>query len=297
MLTAVYIANDKIQTVTGKGTKKSILVKKCCWESLKEGTAINGIITDENAVKDTLVKMWRENELPDKNITLVVEGRGIHHKLIFAPRLKENRMLEFLKGEFSDIEGFENMIFDYSVTENMNAYGGVTVLACMAEPEFIKGYKEMFDELGIKLSRIDTSLNCHIKLARRIESFKNKTFVIASADFNQINLALFVKGKYRFSSTNRLNCERNSKDMPEDIAGMISLINQFNKSQKSGSDITDVYLGGFTDKECDKIKEMGSSLEMNIEKFPSGQGVISECGNFSSAEFINVLGAVDNERS
>lgn len=292
MTTAVFITNDKIQVAQGGMKGKTLAVKRLFQEPLEEGAMINGIITNDSDVKEAVKRMWKKYELPDKKITLIVQGRGVSTKLVNAPKLNENKMLAFVKGEFSGNENYQDMVFDYSVRERNGENGGAVVLACMAEPDFLRAYTDIFGSLGIKLEKIDTALNCQIKLSEKISEFGNKTFVICLADRNTVTMTLFVNGKYSFSNSSRLNAERNSPDLADNVGRLVSSIIQFNKSEKNGFDITDVYFGGFDDGEYQPLSVIGSAFGINAQKFTAGKAVRFEKGNNSAADCVCILGGL-----
>lgn len=292
MKTAVYIKSDRIQAARGSFSDGRAVIRDYWEEPLGEGTMINGIITDEQAVAAALKRLWIKSGLSDKKVTLVVDGRGISAKLLTAPALKGNKMLSFIKEEFSDSEGYENMIYDYAVTEAPRGKDGLSVLAFMAEPEFIKSYTELFRSAGIGLSGIETALNCRVKLFRLIRELHTEKCVIAQAETNTVITTLFVNGSYRFSGRTRLTEERSTQGFVNETAKIVSSMLQFSKAGNSGEDITNVYMGGFSPDEESLLRKAGKELNVSVECFTAGPWVRFENGGSDISGRIEIAGAV-----
>jgi Tfp pilus assembly PilM family ATPase len=72
MATSVYLSNEEIIVISGKASKRSIKVKEFHSVTMPEGAIINGIITNEDIIKQTLFQMRKKRFLPKKNIHLIM---------------------------------------------------------------------------------------------------------------------------------------------------------------------------------------------------------------------------------
>lgn len=273
MKTAVYIKSDRIQAAQGFAGDGRLTVKSFCEQPLGEAAMINGIITDETAAKAALKSMWKRYSLPEKNITLVVDGRGLNQKLLEVPALKGEKMISCIRQEFSETENQDKMLCDWATLGRNPDTGGLTVLACMAEPDFVRSYADLFSSVGIKLSSMDTALNCRIKLIGMLGELKEKTFILSQAEANTVSMTLFVNGMYRFSGRTRITAERDTKAFSEETANLVSSMIQFNKAANTGHDITDLFIGGFSHGEQALLRESAAALGLPAQLLSGGRTV------------------------
>lgn len=268
MLTSVYLSNEQVLVVNGKATKNKIKVKSFLTRALPEGTMINGVITNEAAAKAVLTQLRRERRLPKKDVRLVIDSGSVLLKLEKVPALGPKKLLEYTKNAFSEVaESHENLLYDYSVVvpRNKGTRGG-TVLCSAVESQFIESYIELFSAAGIQLYSINIALNCVVKLAHYLNELAKKTYILCTIDGNIVISSLFLEGQYSFSNRSRLFSERGTEESATEIGRTISSLVQFNKSQKSGSEVTSVYLCGLYQGEsalCHTI-----TAELGIETSP-----------------------------
>ena len=119
----VYITNNKIQVLTGSCVKNKLQVVNFYEEPLEEGCILNGIIMNNYSLQNTLTQMWQKNNLPTKNVTLVVNGSSITVKPLKIPQVNPKNVPGLIRAEFKDIEGVQNMLVDYSVVNPKNQDG------------------------------------------------------------------------------------------------------------------------------------------------------------------------------
>jgi len=95
MAVSVYISNTSIKVVNGKSGKNKITVKDAVRRSIPEGLIINGIITNENGLKDEIKKIWNEYNLPLKDVRLVISGKYVMFKLMKVPNTTPKNICRF----------------------------------------------------------------------------------------------------------------------------------------------------------------------------------------------------------
>lgn len=273
MIVSVYISNESIHMITGVKSRSSINVGQAIDEKINDGCIINGVITDTASLKSTLENIYTKCSNIPKNIWLTIDGSSIITKIIEVPLLKEDKLIPFLNENFQDIENSQNMIIDYMVLEQKNQAGGATVLAVLIEKDFITQYIELFSSAQIKIESIDISLGCLIRYVSSIKSLTDKTFILSVFDKNTTMLVLFTSGKYRFSKRVRIVAENDSDEMFEELVKILMNMIQFNKSEKSNKDITDIYFGGFLPQENSIYSRLSENLGVNVSVVPESSEI------------------------
>ena len=231
-------------------------------QKLPEGCILNGVITDEAALKTELSAMWKAFRLPKKGLRLVLESGAVSTKLLTLPNLSKPAYMNKLISD--NLPGSESgeAVYDYK-TLGAAPEGGISVLACMAERSFVKSYIELFSGAGLKLASIDLAVSGLIRLVKFCGEFSDRTFVISVIDRNNVSQFLFIKGEYRFSNRTRVMWNRDTPELADEMARMVSSLVQFNKSEKSGEDITNVYFCGFSDEEINSASLNFDNIEFS----------------------------------
>lgn len=277
--TSVYISNESIHVIKGNYSGKKVTVKDILETKIQEGCIINGVITDTQAMKQSI----ESAHIDAKSINLVIDGTNVITKVIEVPLLKDrDKLLTIIAESFQDIENRENMLADYMVLEEKNAAGGATVLATLVEKDFVAEYIELFESAGIKIESIDISLACMIRYIMNITQLCEDTFVYAVVDKHTVTFVLFVEGDYRFSRRIRLMDENDENAMFEELERTLLNLIQFNKSEKAAHDITDFYFSGFTKGSYDLYRRLTESIGVNVTASQTPDEV-----RFRGAENIN----------
>ena len=200
----VYITNNKIQVLTGSCVKNKLQVVNFYEEPLEEGCILNGIIMNNYSLQNTLTQMWQKNNLPTKNVTLVVNGSSITVKPLKIPQVNPKNVPGLIRAEFKDIEGVQNMLVDYSVVNPKNQDGSCSILAVLSTKEFVTSYISLFKEAKIELDVIDLVQNCLIKMMKRLKSLQNKTYAVFILDKNMLMQCLFSNDNFVMTRRSRI---------------------------------------------------------------------------------------------
>lgn len=285
--TSVYIANQSVHVVKGNFAAHKVNIKEIREAAVSEGCILNGVITDQQALKQSIVNAF----IDAKSINLVIDGTNVITKLLEVPQLRDQKKLvSVIQDNFQDIENRENMITDYMVIDPCNEQGGATILATMVEKDFLAEYIELFTSLGLKIDSIDISLSCMIKYIMNITKLYEDTFVYAVVDKNTMTLMLFVEGYYRFSRRVRIMADRdNERELLDEITGVLLNMIQFNKSEKNNHDITDFYFSGFLPQGHEFYSQLSDSVGVNVAAaFTPSE--IKYTGKYNVNDFVYAIG-------
>ncbi|MBE6852085.1 MAG: hypothetical protein E7505_01225 [Ruminococcus sp.] len=284
--TSVYISNESIHVVKGTGSKRNVRIKEIIESKVQEGCIINGVITDQAALKQSI----ESAAIDSKSIRLVIDGAGVMTKLLEVPMLRDKEKLTTLINDnFQDIDNRENMITDYMVLEQRNSAGGATVLATLVEKEFVSEYIELFESLGFKIESIDISLACMIKYIMNINDLIDETFVYAVVDKHTVTFALFVEGDYRFSRRIRIVAEDNKEELFDELVRTLLNLIQFNKSEKTNNDITDFYFVGFLPEYDEIYRRLTDTIGVSVTAAPVPDEIKYK-GTENANNFIYAIG-------
>lgn len=289
----VYISNNKIQVLLGSYVKNRLQVQSVCEEPLEEGCILNGIIMNAFSLQNTITQMWQKYNLPSKGVHLVVNGSSVTVKPMKIPQTAPKNVPGLIRTEFRDMENIQNLIVDYSVTNLRNPDGTCSILAVLSTKEFIMSYVNLFKEAKIDLEVIDLVQNCLIKLMKRFKSLQGKTYAVFILDKNMLMQCLFSNDNFVMTRRSRILAEPEDPGFEREIGQNINSIIQFNKSEQTGSDITEFYLSGFPDAAVPLFPRFEENFHVQVRTFPEyTPAEITLPENMRLAEYCILLGSL-----
>ena len=289
----VYISNNKIQVLLGSYAKNRLQVQSICEEPLEEGCILNGIIMNAFSLQNTITQMWQKYNLPAKGVHLVVNGSSVTVKPMKIPQTAPKNVPGLIRTEFRDMENIQNLIVDYSVTNLKNPDGTCSILAVLYTKEFIMSYVNLFKEAKIDLEVIDLVQNCLIKLMKRFKSLQGKTYAVFILDKNMLMQCLFSNDNFVMTRRSRILAEPEDPGFEREIGQNINSIIQFNKSEQTGSDITEFYLSGFPDAAVPLFPRFEENFHVQVRTFPEyTPAEITLPENMRPAEYCILLGSL-----
>ena len=289
----VYISNNKIQVLLGSYAKNRLQVQSVCEEPLEEGCILNGIIMNAFSLQNTITQMWQKYNLPSKGVHLVVNGSSVTVKPMKIPQTAPKNVPGLIRTEFRDMENIQNLIVDYSVTILKNPDGTCSILAVLSTKEFIMSYVNLFKEAKIDLEVIDLVQNCLIKLMKRFKSLQGKTYAVFILDKNMLMQCLFSNDNFVMTRRSRILAEPEDPGFEREIGQNINSIIQFNKSEQTGSDITEFYLSGFPDTAVPLFPRFEENFHVQVRTFPEyTPAEITLPENMRPAEYCILLGSL-----
>lgn len=289
----VYISNNKIQVLLGSYVKNRLQVQSVCEEPLEEGCILNGIIMNAFSLQNTITQMWQKYNLSSKGVHLVVNGSSVTVKPMKIPQTAPKNIPGLIRTEFRDMENIQNLIVDYSVTNLKNPDGTCSILAVLSTKEFIMSYVNLFKEAKIDLEVIDMVQNCLIKLMKRFKSLQGKTYAVFILDKNMLMQCLFSNDNFVMTRRSRILAEPEDPGFEREIGQNINSIIQFNKSEQTGSDITEFYLSGFPDAAVPLFPRFEENFHVQVRTFPEyTPAEITLPENMRPAEYCILLGSL-----
>ncbi|MEG0750815.1 MAG: pilus assembly protein PilM [Oscillospiraceae bacterium] len=280
MTTSVCIHNNEIKVLCGSLSRSCLAVEEWHSVSLPDDAVINGVVISDAPVRAAISELRGKLGNAFDKVNLVLNSNSTLVKRANVPLLPERKLIKLVENEFSDMEDSrDELMYDYMVLSPHNSQGGGSILCTAVEKAFVASYISLFSELGVKIAAIDIALASLVRLAST-SRIAGKTCIMSVLDADAVNSALFVDGAFRFNGHARLFQERGTVESSLEISQHISSIIQFNASEKTGREITHIYLGGLYKNEqritiqdddltssslADYIK---SALDVEVLEFP-----------------------------
>lgn len=305
MQTLVYFSNDGIQVLQGiiKGGQLNITSFKTL--PVEAGALINGVITNEELVKEAITEAVKENPALFKSIRLVIDSSLIATKNVEVPKLKPNELAALAINEFEDSAGnYDELVVDYAQILGVN---GSNIFCCGVEKRVLESYVNLFESLKTKVTGIDVGMNAIIQYVTATRDFKGMTFAFNILDGKNLVSFLFENGIYIFSTRSRLLSERGTDAFADELSGKLSSLIQFNKSQKSAHALNMSLYAGLDEYELNALKALNFDPELSLfimpktpnvkigfsmeESFDFGKFLIPMAGFFAGMKPINLYAA------
>lgn len=171
----IFISNHNVQVIKGSCDRNDMIkVDDYKQYELTEGCMINGIITDDQPIKEILDTI-KGNGV--NSCRLVIDSGQIIVKNMNIPILKGKEIIKIVQDELASVEqGNEEMIYDYSVLrKNYEDQPGGEILCCSLEKKLLTSYIDLFSSAGIKLTTVDISVNALMKLTQELPDLEHQT--------------------------------------------------------------------------------------------------------------------------
>lgn len=269
MDTVIYFFNDLLKLISGKVSGKSIHVKKASTVKLDEGVLINGVITDEEALKQVLLRLKKEKKLQGK-LRIVIDSTNILTKRCTVPMLAPKQLLKYTADEFADLsETYQELVCDYAVLDAKaaDAKNG-TILCSAVEKELLQRYIDLFQSAGMKADSIDISLNGFLKALSYMPELAGKTYIFSIVENGNMISALFVDNIYLYSSRSRLFSPAGTEALANEILTQMSSLIQFNKSEQTKKEIETAYFCGLDADTLKVLSELAKGLSLPVSEMP-----------------------------
>lgn len=284
MNTAICFSNNQIKVVCGAVKGKRVKVRSYFTEPLPDGVINNGAILDPEHLKVKLMSLKRSRHIGNK-AWIVIDSSNILFKASNMPFMKPNEIQAAVRQEFDNLDSsYEELVFDYSVLEPCcegQKYG--RVLCCAMGRKMLQSYMDVAKAAGISLGGCDIAANGIIKAVALLPKLCEETFVLSTVENRSISCLLFSKGNYLFYNRSPLLSEPGTDEYAAEVAGKLSTIKQFYKSEQGSDTLERAYLYGITEKELEQCRVMVSYLGMSLDALP--ESPLVQAGNKHAVPF------------
>ncbi len=277
MNTIVYLANQKIQIVTGTSNNYSVSVKKCYTFDAPEGCIINGTIMDPGLFISYMKDLWAERGLPAKDVSLIINSTKFIGRTITMPVMNDKKSIEYIAREYADMGREGDMI--YSNIHIANAEGRMKKIYVEGiAPEFIAEYVDMFAEFGVKLSGVYSAESTLITLTKNTVARDNKTFVLLIADSMTLTTILWIDGAFYYYNQSRCFNDPGTIEYAQDIARSLSQLSQFMQANQIESPLEIIQIAGVKEDSIynQAIADAGITTPVKFFSFSDRAGSASD---------------------
>lgn len=292
MDTSIYFSGQGIKIAVGNPSESKLSLKTITTIPVERDVMINGVITNDFAVKHMILEAWDKYKLP-KSIRIVIDSSSVMLKALTVPSVSEKNLYSIISREYTDSDNFSDLIFDYCVEDPCLEEGGASIISFAAEKSFIGSYVDLFADLkGAKIKSIDVAQNCCIRFMKFNKETAGKTAILAVSDGNILSLLLFVNGKYRFSNRARLFSDPETVDYTDEISNALSFILQFHRSERSSAEISDIYFCNLGEQSQRVINTIGLIFDrQRVMELPVPKECVSgSAGGDKISDYIYCLG-------
>lgn len=282
----IYISNEKISVVTAEVKRDVLRVEDYFHVPLREGTILNGVIIDDQEMKNALKNVY------DRGIheaCLIVDSAKILAKSAVVPKMREHEILQFVKDELSTIDNnSEDVIYDFSyLGEDSSAKGASKILCVGVERKFIESYLDVFNAAGIAITSIDYAINVLINLVKELRGFLDKTYAVSQVDGQNLISVLFINNEYALTNRSRIFATRGTPEFENEVINAVSQLKQFASSSQQDYPMSDVYFFGLNDEEeMSLFTRVRTTLNLVASQLPDSKSIYA-VNNISNSFDIN----------
>ena len=274
MSVVVFLSNTNIQIATGAPSGKGVKVTKLCSEPLPEGAVLNGVVMDADMLTETLRSVWQINKLPKTEVMLILNSPQLRANRIDAPVQPDKKTTEYIKRETSDSDygRFQNPVTGWYIVSKDNKAKMQKIIYETAEADFVKGYVDIFEKVGLKLASIHNGVQLAAEFFTKPSA--GKTLIYMILDGNSLVTVFFAEGKYYYDSTSRLFAQPGTPEFAREIYNSVSAIRQFISAQHLNETVKDILFAGLTGPQ---VQQLGNDIlnidsEVDVSMVPMPQG-------------------------
>ncbi len=295
MSVSVFFSNKIIQIAVGSRGKNAKL-ERVYTTTAPEGSIINGIVMDSESLGAHIKDFWAANNLPKKDVYLIVNSNKIAGKSVVVPDMNSKKTLQFIMREFADMqrEDEENTLSYIQIgsdkkTRQKHLY------AELAPKEQLHEFISIFSGMGINLKGIISGESSIIGYARQKLVAQAKTFILQIVNGNLVSNVLFVDGTFRYYNSVRCFNEPGTPEYMDDLARSLNQLSQFMNAEKINSPMERIFLAGTTAKDISVYNQVVTDFGVNapVELVNTGLSSDPELLNASQVVLYAVSGLYD----
>lgn len=258
----VYISNTEIQAVQGSGTAGGVRATNFHRYATPEGSILNGVITDAQLLTDAIIDFWKKESLPKKNVELVINSSQLLGRITNCPTLSQKKTLTLLEHEFIETDRQEEPVVGYTELGLNKENKTSRIFAEMSTYEYIMSYDQLFYDAGVTLSGISSGIGKMVDLVEDTDILAPEISIIMMLDGVMLTTVFFLNGKYYYSSATRVFAQRGTAEFGIEIAGVVSRLNQFSRSENIEGHIQRVMVSGFDAEEVELVRQSIEGLHI-----------------------------------
>lgn len=264
MAIAVYISNTQLRVIVGSGNAKRAKIRRAYRLELEEGSIINGVITNEDQLRDEMMTIWREYQLPRKHIHLIIDSSKIMTKHLYVPYMKDKELMKNLRMEFSEGQR-DDLVIDYMPMSKDSPYHQNRIFCAAVEKSVIESYLNLFQSMRLRIEQINIGMSCLIKTAMVTGAFEDMSGILMILEENSVTSVLIQEGRYLHSRRNRLLNDIHTQQGIEELDQIADGLRQFHTQLNKEKRLTTLYVSGDPEGLVEKLGESMAPYEMQVK--------------------------------
>lgn len=265
MKTVISFLNDQIVVLRGKINRKKVKIKSIKAYDLPDGSLVNGIINDKDAVMRVLEYYKPKSFRMTKKVYTVINSSSIFLKKFKIANTSRKNIQKIVNNNYlTSDEKDSELLVDYRIINYDKESNSNQVLSFAVEKDFVKSYIDIFNKSKIKVRKLDISTNCMVKFTQCNLKLKGRDYIVVTVNEPDIAIYIFVNNKYFYSTKVTIFSRFYTESFYQEVASNILNIIQFNNSQNRDIELKNVYVFGLADDKIKKLKDSVSDIKLNI---------------------------------
>ena len=237
MTTVVALREEEVQVAVGQAGAKPRV------QGLYSAPAPGG---GPEAWSLAIEKLWKENNLPRKDITLVLPHVALSVKTIPAPaNLSDKQLTELARHELQSREvSSEDMVASY-LPVGRDKEGRLTLFCAGGHRDEVGQYLDLMQDAGLKVSRVTAPMAGYLKVLNAIDEGDSCIWLLFEE--SSVLSLLIEEGRCSYATRSRVFSEPGTVDFGTEITRNISGTLQFQAANRSGHTAKRVFYAGCPD--------------------------------------------------
>lgn len=266
--TVIYIGEEELQAVVYNTGRKKPEILFHHFAALPAGCVINGIIVNEEAFLDAIMKFRAGCRFRLEKADLIVDSSHIMVKAMAVPdRMKHKQFLYTARAELQAIDKKKESVYDYSEICPKNPEAKRDILCGGIRRDMVEQYMAIFRDAGIQIVGMDALLDCVVHMVEYIPFLCRRTIILCVLNGQNAISFLFSNGSYIMHSRNRLLAERKEGKAIRELIGRITTMCQFSQNQKEFDGVRAVYFFGLLKEEEPELAMLAEAVHLKTEIF------------------------------
>ncbi len=294
----LYIADEKLVLIRGKGTKNKMIIANVCVSDMPAECISGGFVTDEKLFEAYLRGIILKSGLKVKKLEVILGTKASETVKMYVPDRSRKVILDYIQREFRKYRDFDRAC-TYIPIYKAPSSKTVKVLAGCAAIDSIDSYKSVFKNLKIKLTSVRIAIHPAVEYFTRVKKLKDLDFsMVQIVEDDTIYNILVKAGLYYHLSTHKATGHLDVRGFALESARSISTMLQFMKANDYPTENLKVFAAGYREdyfNECVNTNKAFNpaisfeSLGINPEMFDRENESIYPLGFFSLLKYTKDL--------
>ena len=248
METSVFLSNREVVAVEGIRRSGKVEISRIVRAEAPKNSILNGIVTDEPGFDRFFCRFWKENELADRHVTLVLGNVQAVTRNLKLPPMSHAHRMRYLNYEFADVARTKDPVISYVKIGDEGVME--QVLASVAEKEFLEKHVRRFEDMGVRLESVVLAETADILALYQVLEIRGRSCIVQVPDGISILNILYINGHYVRMNRTRMLSEPGTHGYGTECACLVSSLCKYAAEKMPETPVTHVYLaGGFQPEE------------------------------------------------